>query len=231
MRRLISRKRNWKTISLSKNLDGYIASLGSLNNFNNLNRYNAAANNNLSGYQTISLDLIADSYWMFGGGDDNNVNKAQSAPLKEEVIEWNTNNIGNIHKYNLVIPASSIKGALSHRIAYHYNLLQQKWADTGDAKAGEENEAVKASFGYCKNNNQSDGARGKVIINDIFIPDEEFNQKLINHFRTTYSAQFPPAWILGNCSISPYSFSRFKKRTIIEWFSGGICLAEETSFS
>ena len=97
------------------------------------------------------------------------------------MIEWNTNNIGNIHKYNLVIPASSIKGALSHRIAYHYNLLQQKWADTGDAKAGEENEAVKALFGYCKNNNQSDGARGKVIINDIFIPDEEFNQKLINH--------------------------------------------------
>ena len=169
--------------NLSKQFDAYTAALGNLDNYQNLENYpnpNTPPNNEDANYRTISIDLIPENYWMFGGGIDNYNDQAKLAPVKEEIIVWNDNH-GSIQNNNIVIPASSVKGALSHRIAYHYNLLTQNWAETGNGKVGDKNDAVKALFGYCKNKKPSEGARGKVLINDVYIAQEEISQKLINH--------------------------------------------------
>jgi CRISPR/Cas system CSM-associated protein Csm3 (group 7 of RAMP superfamily) len=57
-------------------------------------------------------------YFLFGAGfgDDD----ADSKPKTESVIEWH--NQGIREKEYLLIPASSVKGALAHRVAYHYNV-------------------------------------------------------------------------------------------------------------
>ncbi len=60
---------------------------------------------------------------MFGGGTD--TKDADMVPVKEDIIVW-TNTIGSILAKQILLPASSIKGALSHRIAYYYNALTKR---------------------------------------------------------------------------------------------------------
>ena len=157
--------------------------------------------NTLENYKIIALKLKPDNYWMFGGGIDtpsNNEKEAVMAPLKGKIVKW-VNNHAELKEKYLIIPGSSIKGAISHRVAYYYNLLTRRFAENAeDVKmiTGENNEAVKKLFGFCKdknkdkdkdkdkdkkNNKEKDGARGKIIINDMFFSPDDYEQKLINH--------------------------------------------------
>ena len=52
------------------------------------------------------------------------------------------------------------------------------------APVGENNEAVKALFGYAKNSKQKiEGLRGRVIINDIYLSHDEKKDKIFNHVK------------------------------------------------
>ncbi|MFN3588398.1 MAG: RAMP superfamily CRISPR-associated protein [Spirosomataceae bacterium] len=128
---------------------------------------------NLTEYKLI---LQPDSFFIFseGFGDE----EADNKPVTEEVALYKN---GTIEFENLtLIPASSIKGALSHRTAFHYNKLQKQFADEGNGKVGNLNEAVKALFGYQAEG--KDGQRGKVILNDFyFTKSQSNNQKIFNH--------------------------------------------------
>lgn len=172
---------------LRTQLDAYLATGVSLTDSNNiLKDFNSQACIS-ENYKEITLRLKPENYWMFGGGIDNpqnNEKEANMSPVKEQVVIWN-NNHGDIKRNYIVIPGSSIKGAISHRVAYYYNLLRKRFIEnTENAKmiTGENNEAVNKLFGYCKNNkNKKEGARGKVIINDMFMAPDDYKQKLIHH--------------------------------------------------
>lgn len=132
----------------------------------------------------LDLELEPDGYWMFGGGIDSAGDGADAdmAPVRDRQITWQGND-GEVSENILVIPGSSVKGALSHRVAYHYNQLTGNWADDDNGMdpieiTGENNCAVKEWFGYCKDRS-AEGKRGRVMINDIYL--HERTQQFLHH--------------------------------------------------
>jgi len=144
-------------------------------------------------YIEYKLELKPESFFIFsaGYGDE----EVDNIPVTEEIIEYENNKLKLTEQKGL-IPGSSIKGALRHRTAFHYNKLLGKYADNiTDNKYLEllktNNDAVYELFGaevsvanigdeedeYYK---ELSGHRGKVIINDIF-PENDKHDKIFNH--------------------------------------------------
>lgn len=130
-----------------------------------------------NGAVSATLALKPEAFWMIGGGFDGDVDLA---PLKANRIVWE-NGSGRVDANRAIVPGSAVKGALSHRVAFHYNRLTDVFADAGADPAkhtGENNRAVGELFGCVKND--GGGQRGRVIISDLFVakPGE---QKILNH--------------------------------------------------
>ncbi len=122
--------------------------------------------------QTIELKLTPLDGYRFGGGTDSlKKGDADLLPITEKCVIWD--NQGSLtQKKQIVIPASSVKGVLSHRVAYHYNILDEKFVDkieiTDFKKYTEENEAVKALFGYV-NKEREEFQIGCLIFDDVYL--------------------------------------------------------------
>lgn len=83
-------------------------------------------NNNVSkNTRSYTLDLKPDDFFIFseGYGDDEVDNK----PIEEEVLVYTEDGIDFIS--HTLIPGSSIKGAIAHRTAFHFNKLIERYAD------------------------------------------------------------------------------------------------------
>jgi CRISPR/Cas system CSM-associated protein Csm3 (group 7 of RAMP superfamily) len=90
---------------------------------------------------TISISLRPLSVWCLGGGDPPPVPKEEAKPtlqpFSEPGIVWSASPAaadppqprGRIEVGVWVIPGTGIKGALSHRVAFHYNRLSGLFAD------------------------------------------------------------------------------------------------------
>lgn len=133
-----------------------------------------------------------DSFFIFSEGFGDN--EVDNKPVTEEIAIYKNDTIG--FEEQTLIPASSIKGALSHRTAFHYNKLTEKWADkllspenkqlrdlTVKCYTGTGNDAVFELFGGAAGDEKrEDGQRGKVILNDFYYSDTEVeNDKIFNH--------------------------------------------------
>lgn len=138
----------------------------------------------------IKLKLKANGFWMFGGGseereNDDSANPPDMAPVRDSLIVWD-NGRGAVRNNVVLIPGSSVKGALSHRTAFHYNAMHKIFAD--DLRedefikhCGENNGAVKTLFGCAKGNDENETPHGgRVMIDDTFILNEP-KSKFINH--------------------------------------------------
>lgn len=123
------------------------------------------------------LILKPDSFFIFSEGFGDN--EADNKPVTEEIAMYKNGTI-EFDKQTL-IPASSIKGALSHRTAFHYNKIEKQFIDENKGTKGKSNEAVKVLFGYEAEGKE--GQRGKVIINDFYYSKEEVcsKEKIFNH--------------------------------------------------
>jgi len=94
------------------------------------------------------LSLIPESFFLFGAGygDEDVDNK----PKTERYFDWESGKPVLAEKDWLLIPSTSIKGALSHRVAYHYNQLIGIFIGTTDQTSmpppAADNDAVFASF-------------------------------------------------------------------------------------
>ena len=110
-------------------------------------------------------------------------------PLCEPTVTWNENGtVDNFNAVKLVVPGSSVKGAISHRTAYHYNRRNESFADDPDVKfnehTGANNAAVKALFGNAKNSKDEKHTpthAGRVLIDDVFMPYDPADSKILNH--------------------------------------------------
>lgn len=138
------------------------------------------------------LQLKPDDFFIFseGFGDDEVDNK----PVTEEVMEYKDGAI----KFNekTLIPASSIKGAIAHRVAFHYNKCHDKnknynngepvFADNITDKSefskyiGENNPAIVTLFGEKADSDNGKGQRGILILDDLYYDDID-NSKIFNH--------------------------------------------------
>lgn len=118
------------------------------------------------------LKISPDNFFMFGSGFGDK--EADQTPVFESVIDYN-NGRKYLSNQKILIPASSVKGVLSHRTAFHYNKLN------GCADVGSQNKAVKEIFGYEKGKNEK-GAKGKILLSDCFLNyDEQKDAKVFEH--------------------------------------------------
>lgn len=133
-----------------------------------------ASESTLTEYKLL---LKPDSFFIFseGFGDD----QADNKPVTEEIAVYKNGTID--FEEHTLIPASSIKGALSHRTAFHYNKIEKQFIDEGKGTKGKSNDAVNALFGY--EAEDKEGQRGNVILNDFYYSKEQVcsKEKIFNH--------------------------------------------------
>ncbi|MFW5983041.1 MAG: RAMP superfamily CRISPR-associated protein [bacterium] len=151
------------------------------------------------------LELKPDDFFMFSAGYGDS--EVDQVPKKEAVLNYD--DAGTISRVSekVLIPASSVKGALRHRTAYHYNALRERFADDVNKKNFDAiksfyflNDAVYALFGEKegieKENHKGKfdditidtiveeedilGQRGKIILNDVFVNYAK-DDKIFNH--------------------------------------------------
>lgn len=131
-------------------------------------------------YTTYVLSLTAEDFLLFGSGFGDAKGDADMTTVKASRVVW-TNGIGTLQKDLLLIPATSVKGALRHRVAYHHNRLMGRFVD-GDPcnapKDADNDEATRALFGYQDQEGKKLVA-GKVLMSDII--ETSAAPKLLNH--------------------------------------------------
>jgi CRISPR/Cas system CMR subunit Cmr4 (Cas7 group RAMP superfamily) len=110
-------------------------------------------------YDRYILKIKPDDFFMFGSGfgDDD----ADMTPVYEKTIDYEN---GGLSDNKILIPASSIKGVISHRTVYHYNKQNSLFVGNIEAK-----EKIIEIFGQEKNSKENiDDSKGKVIFSDAF---------------------------------------------------------------
>ena len=159
---------------------------------------------------TYELMLQPEDFFLFGSGfGDEDVDMT---PVKEEAIGWDENGKPHFKKNDngdtscVLIPATSLKGAIAHRTAYHYNRLKERYVDGSDLdktpKAGRESEVIRELFGY-ESQDEKFQKRGNVIFDDIIqcsLPEKVLNHVSIDRFTggAIESALFDEKVLFGN---------------------------------
>jgi len=119
------------------------------------------------------LEIKPDDFFMFGSGfgDDD----ADDTPVYEKVVDYDK---AKLSDEKVLIPASSIKGAIAHRTTYHYNLLEKLFIGNEEAR-----ESIKELFGSKADKHESDdkGSKGKVLFSDIYL--KKSDTKVFDHVK------------------------------------------------
>jgi CRISPR/Cas system CMR subunit Cmr4 (Cas7 group RAMP superfamily) len=168
-------------ISLSRRLDDTTGLINSLNQLQTLEH----------GLVTATLTLKPEGFWRIGGGNISHKKaddkEADMLPKTEVRVVWEGSKplIQQNKQEPLLIPATSIKGALSHRIAFHDNCLNARWADDLLAENVDEasNSLVQQVFGYAKdskNSTSTSGQIGHVLIDDVYLTHQDFGVQMHN---------------------------------------------------
>lgn len=129
------------------------------------------------------LQLTPEDFFLFssGFGDED----ADISPVKTSKVEWNKDSKGALVDNLTLVPATSLKGAISHRLAYHWNKLSGTFIKTG--QSGEDvtsavranNFAVRTLFGF-EDGKTKVQKRGNVILSDMILTPS-FDDKIMNH--------------------------------------------------
>ncbi len=109
-------------LTIEKHLKDYLAEPNSLNlDLSNWDTITSHSEAKLEGYHHYRLQIKPESYFLFGAGfgDDD----ADMRPKKERFIVWDDQEGAKLSEPHFLIPATSIKGAIAHRVAFHYNQL------------------------------------------------------------------------------------------------------------
>lgn len=142
------------------------------------------------------LRLKPESFFLFGSGvgDD----EADMTPVKAKKVVWHETSDGNMPiktegkmlETLVLIPGTSLKGALAHRVAFYWNRKERIFSedlldDQLDKATGKHNAAVRILFGTEGDGPESVITRGNVIFSDIIgtsMTDKMFNHVSIDRF-------------------------------------------------
>lgn len=168
------------------------ATSGSLDAFHPVARDLADACGAQGGSRRLMLDLEAQGTWQFGGGDLSlDATEVDRAPKTEVCIKWTRAGSGwsaeleAAQQAPLLIPGSSIKGALRHRTLFHFRRRLLGLPAAASLSDVAVDDAMAALFGREKKerNGRESGRAGLVIVDDVFksrtAPD--FGVQTINH--------------------------------------------------
>lgn len=135
------------------------------------------------------LKLKPLDFFMFGSGMGDS--DADNVYVSELIVCWGSDDKPYIDKdkedkqqKRVLIPGSSVKGALAHRTAYHYNKIKKRFAGKQKPEdiTGGANEAVAAIFG------KADGdkfTRGRILIDDVIKGQAEPKATTVAQSKTT----------------------------------------------
>ena len=130
------------------------------------------------------LTLKPEDFFLFGSGFGDG--EADMTPVKETIVTGWEIGKAELKEVYYLVPVTSIKGAIAHRVAFHYNRREGKFADdktmTADDRnkfLGKNNKAVRSLFGSEGDEKGKGKLRGNVIFSDLFIND--VSEKLLNH--------------------------------------------------
>jgi CRISPR/Cas system CMR subunit Cmr4 (Cas7 group RAMP superfamily) len=159
---------------------------------------------------TVKLKLTPRGLWRIGDGDtpfvepparsnaqDEELGPADMLVLSEPWIDW-SNGTGDIRRpggkdAHLLIPGSSIKGALAHRIVFHLNRIEGRFIDAGHSKkedvvalsdrAKDANVDLADLLGLAKSKGKDSGCAARLIVDDciVSLPGDSIGR--INHNR------------------------------------------------
>lgn len=135
------------------------------------------------------LKLKPLDFLLFGSGMGDE--DADNTPMTDVVVEWDKKGEPSFSKHKTLIPATSVKGALAHRTAYHFNKRKRIFAENLKSKeernkyVGGCNDAVQALFGASVDEGSNKrGKRGNVILSDVIQHDVE--TKVFHHNKIDY---------------------------------------------
>ena len=83
---------------------------------------------------SVTLNLTAESDWRIGGGErslNRHDKEPDMTPLHENQIHWTDEGEGSIGEHSYLLPGTAVKGAISHRVAYHYRVLEGDFIEIG----------------------------------------------------------------------------------------------------
>ena len=120
--KIITEKSKQFEYDLSKDdhLDLYLQKSSSLNYDNSYwLKMNPETNAKQEGWKLYTLSIAPENFFLFGAGfgDDD----ADNIPKTERFFDWSSGKPILAEKDFLLIPGTSIKGSIAHRVAYHYN--------------------------------------------------------------------------------------------------------------
>lgn len=157
--------------------------------------YKNKSTNGKEDHYELRLHPVDFLFFSNGLGDpDTGTDKAA---IREEYITWSKNAKGidfptwHEAKTSLVVPASSVKGAIAHRTAFYYNQYSNVFADMMDfseesiRQATKNNAAVVALFGTEGEQKGSKGKRrGHILVSDLVRKQHADTQpKILNHVK------------------------------------------------
>ncbi len=133
-----------------------------------------------TGWYHYEIILEPEDFFLFGSGFGND--KADITPVTEKRINWEwTKGKPTYQTDYILIPGTSVKGAISHRVAFHYNKINGYFVGDDRAKTGIDNEAVRALFGYTMEQTNI-SKRGNTIFSDMIeYAVSEQPLKILNH--------------------------------------------------
>ncbi|MBO7599294.1 MAG: CRISPR-associated protein [Bacteroidales bacterium] len=155
------------------------------------------------GWDRIYFEIKAKDFFLFGSGfGDEDVDMT---PVSDAKVEWDKKTkTGELKEKLVLMPATSLKGALAHRVAYHWNRLNRIFIggknDVYKYIAGDKitNPAVKVLFGYEENRMENGKqvtiqTRGNLIFSDVIQneinPENENTQVHVSIDRFTGGAK------------------------------------------
>ncbi len=176
-------------LSTPEDLKLYLSKSSSLENiWEGFEPYTPAVNTNTD-YIHYELTLQPTDSMFFGAGFGNEC--SDMTFVREPVIQWDNDDRACIIEKEkvILIPGSTVKGALAHRTAYHYNKLKGCFADGKSADelqdhVGKNNKAVRLLFGSEGDKRGKDKKRGNILISDVTqTQTEELEKKVLNHVK------------------------------------------------
>ncbi len=136
-------------------------------------------------FMTATLALKATGLWRVGQGNvslSNGGKVPDLLPKTEECIRWDKGK-GERQPRMLLLTASSLKGALAHRMAFHARRFSGQW-NTGELN-DERPAAIDAILGSIKDSNQKDdadkGKAGALFIDDAWLATDKTTVARLMH--------------------------------------------------
>ncbi|MEH6540591.1 RAMP superfamily CRISPR-associated protein [Halopseudomonas sp.] len=114
----------------------------------------------------VVLQLRAESGWRVGGGERSlysHVKMPDLLPQHEPAVVWQGDRGCLTERWHL-LPGSALKGAIRHRLAFHYRCLNAEFAGMGMDPEPDACPAVRALLGY---SDQDEGRAGILAFSDL----------------------------------------------------------------